>query len=474
VGIGTQTARFALEVNTYGGSGTNDWQRDTTLANFVYRSGTGTGGRSVDFQLDYRGRTMGDGNLVFNEARAGRDFLVVNMLTTGTTANRVVFPNGNIGIGQNSPAEKLDVSGTILSRGVNAPTTGVGVEIDYGGIANTGRIFAYDRDASAYKPLRLGNGFDVLANGDINGIGGATFAGLFTANNRAMINGNVANQEAMVVTQKVAGTIAEFRDMAVGSSKTRFLIKNGGNVGIDTNDADTKLLVKGDVRLTDGTNGFMTLRGNDMGTQIVTGKKLGGERDLQFLDRNASNVETELMRLTSDGKLGIGVRPQATLDVAGRAKILGKTDGQEALIVDIDQAHPSPIIADFRINTSGSQFTVKSNGDADLKGSLTVAAINTKVWSIAPDYVFEKDYKLAPLEHVERYLDENKHLPEIPSAKEIKEKGLDLAEMNLKLLKKVEELTLYSIKQNHEIENLKTRLERVEGEPSTRPKYYPY
>jgi hypothetical protein len=119
-----------------------------------------------------------------------------------------------------------------------------------------------------------------------------------------------------------------------------------------------------------------------------------------------------------------------------------------------------------------SGYKLDVAGNVNIGGEIKVASVKTSVWSIAPDYVFEKEYKLNSLEHVERYVNENKHLPEIPSAKEIKDKGVDLAEMNMKLLKKVEELTLYSIKQNHEIENLKTRLERVEGNPSTVQKAY--
>jgi hypothetical protein len=155
---------------------------------------------------------------------------------------------------------------------------------------------------------------------DVNG--NVNLSGLLTVNNRATVNGSTASQEAFVVTQKVAGTIAAFRnlkDVALpnGEQVTRFLIKDGGYVGIDTSNADTKLLVKGDVRLTDGANGVLTLRGNDRGTQIVTGKKQGGDRDLQFMDRHpTTNAETELMRLTSAGRLGIGNdNPDANLNI---------------------------------------------------------------------------------------------------------------------------------------------------------------
>lgn len=75
-----------------------------------------------------------------------------------------------------------------------------------------------------------------------------------------------------------------------------------------------------------------------------------------------------------------------------------------------------------------------------------------------PDYVFEKNYNLLSLAELEAYIDRNKHLPEVPSAKEIEENGLYLKEMNLLLLKKVEELTLHLIEQGKEIDKIKSEL----------------
>ncbi len=72
-----------------------------------------------------------------------------------------------------------------------------------------------------------------------------------------------------------------------------------------------------------------------------------------------------------------------------------------------------------------------------------------------PDFVFESNYSLMPLDELEKQITANKHLPEVPSAKEVEENGVLLGEMNKKLLQKVEELTLYMIQMNKEIELLK-------------------
>lgn len=70
------------------------------------------------------------------------------------------------------------------------------------------------------------------------------------------------------------------------------------------------------------------------------------------------------------------------------------------------------------------------------------------------DFVFENDYKLPSLNSVEKFIAENKHLPEIASAKEMQKEGINLSEMNIKLLQKIEELTLYMIEQEKKTEKL--------------------
>jgi hypothetical protein len=72
-----------------------------------------------------------------------------------------------------------------------------------------------------------------------------------------------------------------------------------------------------------------------------------------------------------------------------------------------------------------------------------------------PDYVFGKDYKLSPLSEVENYIKVNGHLPGISSASEIENNGLSLGEMNKQLMQKVEELTLYVIQLQKEVNSLK-------------------
>ncbi len=70
-----------------------------------------------------------------------------------------------------------------------------------------------------------------------------------------------------------------------------------------------------------------------------------------------------------------------------------------------------------------------------------------------PDYVFEKDYDLPTLDEIQKYIDKNGHLPNIPSAKEVESNGIELGEMNKLLLEKIEELILYTLIQENKIQS---------------------
>jgi len=119
------------------------------------------------------------------------------------------------------------------------------------------------------------------------------------------------------------------------------------------------------------------------------------------------------------------------------------------------------LIEAMRIADNGSVgIGTTSPGSYKLAVAGTIAARRVKVTQETwPDYVFNKDYKLPALSEVEKYINANQHLPEIASAAEVKKDGLDLGEMNEKLLRKVEELTLYLINLEKQVDLLKRQIE---------------
>ncbi|ASW74892.1 cell wall anchor protein [Chryseobacterium piperi] len=84
---------------------------------------------------------------------------------------------------------------------------------------------------------------------------------------------------------------------------------------------------------------------------------------------------------------------------------------------------------------------------------------STNGWA---DYVFKKGYQLKSLEEVEQHIEEKGHLPNIPSAEEVVKNGINVAEMDAKLLEKIEELTLYSIEQNKQLKSQSEKIEKLE------------
>lgn len=80
-----------------------------------------------------------------------------------------------------------------------------------------------------------------------------------------------------------------------------------------------------------------------------------------------------------------------------------------------------------------------------------------------PDYVFEKDYELMPLEELETYIKHEKHLLNIPSAKEVDNNGVGLGELVLLQMEKIEELTLYMLEMNKKIKALEAENQKLKN-----------
>ncbi len=93
----------------------------------------------------------------------------------------------------------------------------------------------------------------------------------------------------------------------------------------------------------------------------------------------------------------------------------------------------------------------------DVRGKITASEVEIKVISGA-DFVFQPDYNLMPLSEVESFVKENQHLPEIPSEKEMVENGVNVNDMQIKLLQKIEELTLYVIEQEKQNKKLQEQI----------------
>lgn len=126
---------------------------------------------------------------------------------------------------------------------------------------------------------------------------------------------------------------------------------------------------------------------------------------------------------------------------------------------NMDEFHD---VENLIINGKVGIGTSTPNVSLAVDGHIRATEVNvlTDVNSV-PDYVFHEDYKLLSLEETKDYINENKHLPEVPSAIELSVDGLDLGEMNMLLLKKIEELTLYIIDQDARVKDLEEKIKSI-------------
>ncbi|WP_336686664.1 hypothetical protein [Chryseobacterium bernardetii] len=206
---------------------------------------------------------------------------------------------------------------------------------------------------------------------------------------------------------------------------------------------------------------------------------------------------TERVRINSSGKIAIGgaIHPDIAFKVYGRAQIISNENsdifyvgseaenvgnGNDLIFLRYSKYQPNnPSVMTVSGFTSPTKyegfFNIRSNGNIgigvhnpqykldvagkssfsdNMKVDAKIEAKEVKV-TITPtaDFVFEENYNLPKLEDIEKQIKEKKHLPEIASAKEMEKNGVNIGEFQIKLLQKIEELTLYSIEQNKQLKS---------------------
>ena len=147
-----------------------------------------------------------------------------------------------------------------------------------------------------------------------------------------------------------------------------------------------------------------------------------------------------------NGHVGIGTNnPQEKLDVNGNAYFDGIIYATDKIGIGTDK---------FTGEANGEVYRLSVNGNARCTGKF-------RVYNTWADYVFSKDYQLAPLEEVESYIDTHGYLPNMPSAEEVEIEGLDLGDISRRQQEKIEELTLYLIEQNKQLKEQKDQIQEL-------------
>jgi hypothetical protein len=329
--------------------------------------------------------------------------------------------SGNIGIGTTSPLNAL----TVVGNQTTYPGNNATFSSNLGSTNSAGNQVNITNNTSNWGLLA---GFDGPGVGT-GGYHGPNTGFLINVQNAPLIFGTNNSANVTILPNGYVG-------LGNTSPLTRLhIIGNGSSI-----DAGNAYLVNGDDLAVQGNTGG---RSTTTGAQIefiipanTDGTNLWGQGRIITVAGNGNNYD-------ATGKMILGTRRNFNKLGTGSQWYYGND-----LTID-----GNGFIGVNTTNTHGYQFAV--NGTA-IATSMTVQAYLS--W---PDYVFKPAYSLPSLAEVKTYIDQNHHLPEIPSAEQIEKDGLNLGEMNKLLVKKVEELTLYLIELNKQVKQQQKEIDQL-------------
>ena len=274
----------------------------------------------------------------------------------------------------------------------------------------------------------------------------------------------------------------------------QFCITNGnatfsGNVGIGTTTSAAKLDVIGQVRAftqfhlgenyNSGSRGITVDNGESTAWEMLTLRNVSGTH-FRILGNGSVGIGTsspsQKLHVTGNIILDPGTSP-ALYTGTGSSELnrflallnspnLSSASGLKAggILVSDSYSYANPGKNDLIVKGNVGIGTPTPDAKLAVKGTIHAQEVKVDLnGAVAPDYVFSPNYKLLSLEEIKSYIDQHKHLPEVPSAKEMESNGVNVSEMNMILLKKIEELTLYQIEATRQIQSLKTKVQELES-----------
>ncbi|MDB5156707.1 MAG: hypothetical protein JWR50_1414 [Mucilaginibacter sp.] len=358
---------------------------------------------------------------------ANGSYLTFNTTALGTASyleRMRIDAGGNVGIGTITPGTFLDVLAPAANQGIRS------INSSALGTFSGGGLLASTPSIPTAAAQRLGT----LAMG-------ATYDAANPASYRYTGSVNAFAAEPWSTTAN--GTYLTFNTTGIGTTSyaEKMRIDPAGNVGIGTSTPSQRLDVyQNEANATDVLYPIVIER-NWNGTGGSNTPRITG---LLFKDINGIQAGVQAIRENSFLNFKSGI---AFMVNSGNSGSMSPTTALNEVM---------------RINSSGFVGIATTSPDQKLtvNGNIHSKAVIVDT-NILPDYVFNKNYDLAPLNEVKEYIAKNHHLPDVPSAAQVEKNGLNLGDMNTVLLKKVEELTLYMIDLQKQNTDLKKELIRT-------------
>jgi hypothetical protein len=392
--------------------------------------------------------------------------------SNGGSTNPLTFKTGNpssarmtilgtgtfVGIGTTTPKTTLHVAGQSLwltggdGGGISGGGLGLRLYMDNG--SGLGYIWAYDYGTATYKNITIQPSGGQLGVGTTSPLMKLHVQGVTTANDGIRISQTGTFSSSLELYNSSSGA-RNWSILSTGSSNGQgagnFVIRDvtsssdrlffsgtNGNIGVGSGFTNSvlpisKLHVDGDLFVT-GAGGAAGLLLGDNNTTKEWGIEYdGGGMNFWTPFGSTAGFANYRMYIKNNGNVGINtIGSNAKLTVNGTV-----------------------LIGNPATSMPGTYGLYVENGI--LSNKVRVAVPGSTYWA---DYVFADDYKLKSISELETFVKDNKHLPNIPSAEDVVKNGIDLGNMDAKLLEKIEELTLYIIQQNKRIEKLEQQIQQ--------------
>ena len=391
-------------------------------------------------------------------------FLLVSVigasLTTYSQENEIP-DSGNVGIGTTEPTEKLDVRG-----GVRIDSTlHVGDSLIIINGARVGDDLTVSGDAYFKNSAYVAKDLKVEEQ--------ASFNGPFSTNNAVNMNNlplstaTPGDYKLLLIDDqgvvKSGELTTEFAEYLYNLAPKHCVTDQNGNtlhptwdndvnkifiecpntnVGIGTSNTTHKLTVVGD-EYVNGTSQ------NTMAVAVGTTPSTFSRVKINNTTNNPNN------------NYGAGIEIVGANSLYNKFLLFHTANPTSEIIKVVDdQTGNIPFYL-----TAGGQMIVNNGTTKTLQldpdGLLRARKVKVDVQSW-PDYVFDSSYVLMPLSELQNYIDEENHLPNVPSATELETEGSDLYEMSKIQMAKIEELTLYLLQQQKKIEELEQKVIELE------------